>query len=124
MRWPQASAVSYANNGMALHFYIGRDSQKAVDLASDDRLSLAVGNDLDQVMEINAPSIAADAREVDDPDELKHASAPLQAGCPWQVGERAQSPPPESTSVFHQTPKVISVLDCSKVFGYADLVYC
>ncbi len=122
--WPQASAVGYANDGLTLYFCCGRDSQKAVNLASDDRLSLTVGNDPDQVMEINALSMAAHATKVDDAHELNKAFELLQAKYPWQVGTPAQSPPPEITSVFRVTPKVVSVLDYSKGFGHTDLVHC
>lgn len=122
--WPQASTVGYANDGLALYFCCGRSGQKATNLARDDRISLTVGNDPDQVMEINALSIAARAREVDDAAELKMAFGLLKARYPWQEGTPAQSPPPELTRVFRVTPEIISVIDYTKGFGHTDLVQC
>ena len=39
--WPQVTTVGYANVGLTLYFLCGRDSQKAANLARDDRVSLA-----------------------------------------------------------------------------------
>ena len=122
--WPQATAVGYANEGLALYFLCGRDSQKAANLARDDRISLTIDNDPDQVMEINALSMAARAKEVNDPDELKIALDLLGAKYPWQEGTPAQSPPPDLVRIFRVTPEVISVIDYTKGFGHTDLVHC
>ena len=50
--WPQATTVGYANDGLSLYFLCGLDSQKAANLARDDRLSLTIDHDAPQVMEI------------------------------------------------------------------------
>ena len=39
--WPQVTTVGYVNVGLTLYFLCGRDSQKAANLARDDRVSLA-----------------------------------------------------------------------------------
>ena len=36
--WPQATTVGYVNDGLSLYFLCGLDSQKAANLARDDRL--------------------------------------------------------------------------------------
>ena len=122
--WPQATTVGYANDGLTLYFCCGRDSQKAANLAHDDRISLTIDHDPDQVMEINALSMSARAKNVDDPDELEKAFGLLKAKYPWQEGAPAQSPPPELTRVFRVTPDVISVIDYTKGFGHTDLIRC
>ena len=38
--WPQATTVGYANEGLTLYFLCGPNSQKAGNLARDDRVSL------------------------------------------------------------------------------------
>jgi hypothetical protein len=35
--WPQATIVGYANEGLTLYFFCGLESQKATNLARDDR---------------------------------------------------------------------------------------
>ena len=59
--WPQATTVGYANDGLTLYFLCGLDSQKAVNLARDNRLSLTIDHDTPQVMEITGLSMAARA---------------------------------------------------------------
>jgi len=44
--------VGYANEGLTLYFLCGPDSQKAANLARDDRVSLTIDHDTPQVMEI------------------------------------------------------------------------
>ena len=122
--WPQATAVGYANDGLTLYFCCGNDSQKSANLLRDDRLTLTVGNDPDQVMEINALSMAAHAKKVEDPDELESAFELLKSKYPWQEGTPAESPPEELTNVFRVTPEVISVIDYTKGFAHTDLVHC
>ena len=59
--WPQATTVGYANDGLTLYFLCGPDSQKAGNLARDDRVSLTIDHDTPQVMEITGLSMAARA---------------------------------------------------------------
>ncbi len=59
--WPQATTRGYANEGLTLYFLCGPDSQKAANLARDDRVSLTIDHDTPQVMEITGLSMAARA---------------------------------------------------------------
>jgi len=43
--WPQATTVGYVNEGLTLYFLCGLDSQKAKNLARDDRISLTIDHD-------------------------------------------------------------------------------
>jgi nitroimidazol reductase NimA-like FMN-containing flavoprotein (pyridoxamine 5'-phosphate oxidase superfamily) len=43
--WPQATTVGYVNEGLTLYFLCGLDSQKAKNLAHDDRISLTIDHD-------------------------------------------------------------------------------
>src|SRR5579863_3868973 len=71
--WPQATTVGYANDGLRLYFLCGLDSQKAANLARDDRVSLTIDHDTPQVMEITGLSLAARAQAVVDPTEAEKA---------------------------------------------------
>jgi nitroimidazol reductase NimA-like FMN-containing flavoprotein (pyridoxamine 5'-phosphate oxidase superfamily) len=46
--WPQATTVGYVNEGLTLYFLCGLDSQKAANLARDDRVSLTIDHDTPQ----------------------------------------------------------------------------
>src|SRR5512132_4480764 len=69
--WPQATTVGYANEGLTLYFLCGIKSQKAANLARDDRLSLTIDHDTPQVMEITGLSMAARAQAVVDTAEAE-----------------------------------------------------
>jgi PPOX class probable F420-dependent enzyme len=122
--WPQATTVGYANEGLTLYFLCGPDSQKAANLARDDRVSLTVDHDTSQVMEIQGLSMAAHARRVDDPAEAEKVLRMLIAKYPQQPSLPLPMPKPEEIRVFRVTPSVISVLDYTKGFGHTDLVTC
>ena len=71
--WPQATTVGYANDGLTLYFLCGLDSQKATNLARDNRVSLTIDDDTAQVMEITGLSMAARAEAVVDRAEAEKA---------------------------------------------------
>lgn len=122
--WPQATTVGYANDGLTLYFLCGPDSQKAENLARDDRVSLTIDHDTPQVMEITGLSMAAHAQVVTDPKEGEKALCLLMQKYPLQDSLPLPMPTPEDVRIFRVTPTVISVLDYSKGFGHTDLVTC
>jgi nitroimidazol reductase NimA-like FMN-containing flavoprotein (pyridoxamine 5'-phosphate oxidase superfamily) len=124
--WPQATTVGYANDGLTLYFLCGLDSQKATNLARDNRVSLTIDDDTAEVMEITGLSMAARAEAVVDRAEAEKALRLLMLKYPEQksLPLSLPMPTPENIRVFRVTPTVISVLDYSKGFGHTDLVIC
>ncbi len=122
--WPQATTVGFANEDLTLYFLCGPDSQKAVNLARDDRVSLTIDHDTPQVMEITGLSMAAHAQVVTDPREGENALRLLMQKYPQQESLPVPMPTPKDVRIFRVTPTVISVLDYSKGFGHTDLVTC
>ena len=122
--WPQTPAVGYANEGLTLYFLCAKDSQKAANLALDDRVSLAIDDNVAQVMQIKGLSMAAHARRVVDPAEGAKALGLLFARYPAQEGAPLALPSPDDVAIFRVTPTVISVLDYTTGFAHTDLVAC
>lgn len=122
--WPQATTVGYANDGLTLYFLCGPDSQKAANLARDDRVSVTIDHDTPQVMEISGLSMAAHAQRVADPTEAEKVLHLLIQKYPTQTSVPVQMPKPADVAIFRVTPTVISVLDYSMGFGHTDLVTC
>ena len=120
--WPQATTVGYANDGLTLYFLCGPDSQKAANLARDNRVSLTIDDDTPQVMEITGLSMAARAERVVDTAEAEKALRLLMQRYPEQKSSPAQMPKPSDVAVFRLRPKVISVLEYTQGFGHTDLV--
>ena len=122
--WPQATTVGYVNEGLTLYFLCGLESQKAANLAQDDRVSLTIDHDTPQVMEITGLSMAARAQAVTDRAEAEKVLRMLPLKYPEQVSLPGPMPTPEQVRIFRVMPTVISVLDYSKGFGHAELVTC
>lgn len=122
--WPQATTVGYVNEGLTLYFVCGPESQKAANLARDDRVSLTIDDDAPQIMAITGLSMAAHARRVTDRKEAEKVLGMLLQRYPEQASLPGPMPGPKDVAIFRVTPKVVSVLDYSKGFGHADLVTC
>jgi nitroimidazol reductase NimA-like FMN-containing flavoprotein (pyridoxamine 5'-phosphate oxidase superfamily) len=122
--WPQATTVGYVNEGLTLYFLRGLDSQKAANLARDDRVSLTIDHDTPQVMEITGLSMAARAQPVLDRAEAEKVLHMLPQKYPEQVNFPLSMPTVDQVRIFRVTPIVISVLDYAKGFGHTDLVSC
>jgi nitroimidazol reductase NimA-like FMN-containing flavoprotein (pyridoxamine 5'-phosphate oxidase superfamily) len=122
--WPQATTVGYVNEGLRIYFLCGLDSQKARNIAHDDRVSLTIDHDTDQVMEITGLSMAAHARQVTDRAEAARVLAMLPLRYPGQLRLPGPMPGPDDVRIYEVVPVVISVLDYSKGFGHTDLVTC
>lgn len=122
--WPQATTVGYVNEGLTLYFLCGLDSQKAANLAQDDRVSLTIDHDTPDMMAITGLSMAAHAQAVTEPAEAEKVLRMLPLKYPEQIDLPVPMPTPEDVRIFRLTPTVISVLDYSKGFGHTDLVSC
>lgn len=122
--WPQATTVGYVNEGLTLWFLCGLESQKARNLAADDRVSITIDHDTADLMAITGLSMAARARRVTDRDEAlkvlrllpqKYADAPPPA-------TTLTMPGPDDVALFRVVPELNSVLDYTQGFAHTDLV--
>jgi nitroimidazol reductase NimA-like FMN-containing flavoprotein (pyridoxamine 5'-phosphate oxidase superfamily) len=122
--WPQATTVGYVNEGLTLHFLCGLDSQKAKNLALDDRVSLTIDHDTSDLMTITGLSMAGHAQAVTDRAEAEKVLRMLPKKYPDSAPLPMSMPGPDDIRLFRVTPTVISVLDYTKGFGHTDLVTC
>jgi len=120
--WPQATTVGFANEGLTLYFLCGPESQKAANIARDNRVSLTIDRDTDQFVHIKGLSMAAHAERMTDRDEGMMAMGLMFSRYPEQKGIPIAPPTFDESAIFRVTPKVISVLDYSKGFAHTDLV--
>lgn len=122
--WPQTTTVGYANDGLVIYFLCGKDSQKAANLDRDSRVSIAIDDDPDQVMQIKGLSMAAHARRVLDDAEGARALQLLFSRYPAQEGVSLALPAPGDVAIFRVVPKLVSVLDYALGFAHTDLIPC
>jgi nitroimidazol reductase NimA-like FMN-containing flavoprotein (pyridoxamine 5'-phosphate oxidase superfamily) len=122
--WPQATTVGYVNEGLTLYFLCGLDSQKAHNIALNDRISLTIDHDTPDLMTITGLSMAARAHAITDRAEAEKVLRMLPLKYPDTTSLPVKMPTPDEIRLFRVTPVVISVLDYSKGFGHTDLVTC
>ncbi len=122
--WPQATTVGYVSDGLTLYFLCGLDSQKARNLARDDRVSLTIDHDTPNLMAITGLSMAGHAQAVANRAEAEKVLGMLPLKYPDSPPLPIQMPGPDDVRIFRVTPTVISVLDYTKGFGHTDLVTC
>ena len=121
---PQVTTVGYAHQDLTLYFLCGLNSQKALNLARDDRVSLTIDHDTPQVMEITGLSMAARARQVEDAREGEKAMGLLMEKYPPQNSLPFPMPKFAQVCIFRLAPTVISLLDYSKGFGHTEILSC
>lgn len=117
--WPQATTVGYASEGLVLYFLCGRQSQKAVNIAADNRISLVIDHDTSDPMGIEGLSMAGRAYAVTDPAEM--AKVLELMGSKFRKYLTLSQPDPSSIRLFMVVPEVVSILDYRKGFGHSDL---
>jgi len=118
--WPQATMVSYANDGLLLYFVISKKSQKYANIERDSRVSIVVGRDFDDPAQIKALSIAANASEVRDPAQRDRAVELILRRHPPLA--RLGGPNLKHSAVMRAYCSIVTILDYSKGFGHADLL--
>lgn len=118
--WPQATMVSYANDGLLLYFIISRRSQKYANIERDSRVSIVIGRDFPNPADIKALSIAANASEVRDPAQRERAMDLVLQRHP-ELAELGR-PDLEHSAVMRAYCSIVTILDYSKGFGHADLL--
>ena len=124
--WPQATTVGYVNEGLMLWFLCGLESQKAKNLARDNRVSITIDHDTPDILSITGLSMAARAHRVTDRAEAEKVIAMLPLKYPDAPPSTAQMkmPGPDDVALFRVVPEVVSVLDYTKGFAHTDLVTC
>lgn len=116
---PQATTVSYANEGLTVYFGCGARSQKAENLARDDRVSLTVDLPYASWNDIRGLSLFGRARRLTALTDIDAAGRLFLA----RFSElNAFAAAPGEMALFAVTPLVVSVLDYRKGFGHTELV--
>jgi hypothetical protein len=120
--WPQATTVGYVSEGLRLYFMCGRESQKAANLARDNRVSLTIDHDVADPMSIRGLSMAAHAFPVDDAGLVRRVMAELLPKKYPEYIAMINETNLAEMAMFAVAPHVVSVLDYGLGFGHADLV--
>lgn len=116
--WPQTTIVGYANDGLSVYFMILRSSQKFANIASDDRVSIAVGSEPAALDQTKAFYAGAQACELTDPAEREQAWRLLMARHPNLAAYELPDAP--QAAVMRASCKYLSIVDYSQGFGHVE----
>ena len=118
--WPQATTVSYMNQGMTLYFLISRTSQKFANITADERVSIAIGSGSAAPTKIEGVSMAARAFELRDEPYRSQMLASLAGRHPGYFDPGALDM--KASALIRAIPEIISIVDFSKGLGHAETI--
>jgi len=118
--YPQATTVSYVNDGMAIYFGTSADAQKARNIARCDKVSLTINRPYKSWSEIESLSIGGRASRITDPKEEARVGELMFGKFPqikdyFEFGDSMGE-----LALFRIDPEVISLLDYGKGFGHTE----
>jgi nitroimidazol reductase NimA-like FMN-containing flavoprotein (pyridoxamine 5'-phosphate oxidase superfamily) len=119
--WPQATTVGYVSDGLRLYFMCGKESQKARNLAWDDRVSLTIDRDVADPLGIRGLSMAARAAPIQDQERVSRLLAQKMPEKFPEYGGMMKEADFNDVAFYEVIPQVVSVLDYSQGFGHSDL---
>ena len=118
--FPQATTVSYASDGLTIYFGCAASSQKAHNLARDDRISAVIDLPYKDWSQIRGLSLGGLARRLTDRETIAKVGVAFFRKFP----ETAQYVDAGADLALYEiTPAVISILDYGKGFGHTELVH-
>ena len=118
--YPQATTVSYVNDGLATYFGCAAQSQKAKNIGPNDKVSLTVNLPYASWDKIRGLSIGGRAAPVVDPKDMDRVGELMFRKFP-EIARYAPTDM-EELILFRISPEIISVLDYRKGSGHTDLV--
>jgi nitroimidazol reductase NimA-like FMN-containing flavoprotein (pyridoxamine 5'-phosphate oxidase superfamily) len=120
--WPQATVVSYANEGLVLYCILGRNSQKYRNIVRDPRVSVTINSDYGQSQRLcyKGLSLAGRATISEQQTQIDRVREIILSRHPQY--EEMLPPDPAMIGVLRLTPEIVSIIDYSKGFGHSDLV--
>lgn len=121
--YPQATTVSYVNQGLVLYAGIGLDSQKAHNIEANPRVSLTLTLPYAHWGEIRGISAGATATIISGAAGLASVAALMVRKFPEirRMQDAGKAPDWGSVLVLRIEPQVISLLDYTRGFGHTEL---
>lgn len=118
--WPQATTVSFVNDGLLLYFLISRSSQKFTNLAADDRVSACMAFDPRSAHSIKGLSLAGRVAECRDEPYRSQMLERLSCRHPGYFD--AESLDMKASALMRLSPEVLSMVDYAHGLGHQDVL--
>ena len=118
--YPQATTVSYVNDGLVIYFGTSVTSQKAGNLGHCDKVSLTINRAYETWNDIEGLSIGGRATQVTDPAEQAKVGRLMFEKFPLIMNYVAVDESMAELALFRIVPEVTSLLDYAKGFGHTE----
>ena len=118
--YPQANIVSYVNDGMTLYFGTSEESQKAKNIAFEEKVSVSINAPRKGWTEIESVSLGGSASVIKDPDEHESVRQLLFSKYP-EIAAYAPSTDQEAL-LYRIDPVVLTLLDYTRGFGFTKTI--
>ena len=119
--YPQATVVSFANDGLTIYLGTGAGAQKAQNMRRDGRVSIAVTLPYKTWDQIKGLNLAGRADLITAPEEFRHVGELMYKKFP-QISQYADFGTGMDMALFRITPEIVSILDYAQGFGHTDLI--
>jgi hypothetical protein len=117
--YPQATTVSFVNEGLKIYFGTGAQAQKAKNIALNDKVSVTVNLPYSKWDEIKGVSLAGHARRVITPDEFRRVGELMLSKFP-QISQYASFSKGMELTLFRIDAEIVSLLDYAQGFGHTE----
>ncbi len=120
--WPQATTVSFVNDGLRIYFGTAADAQKAQNIAANNKVSLKINRSYDSWGEIEGISASGVASLVVDEQEKQKIGNLIFAKFPHLAEYFPAETSTEDLALFRIDLSIISLLDYRKGFGHCNVI--
>ena len=118
--FPQATVVTFVHDDLMIYFATEASSQKAQNIARDDKVSLTITPPYETWLDIEGISLGGHARRITDAEECARIEQLMLDRFP-QIADVVAAET-EAPAYFRIDPVVISLLDYGKGFGHTELI--
>ncbi len=119
--FPQATTVTFVNDGLTLYFFTLEKAQKTRNIDKNNKVSLTINRAYKKWEEIEGLSMGGTASFVDGPEEKEKIGGLLFKKFP-ELAAFIPAYDENELAYIRVDPKVISVLDYKQGFGHNEFV--
>lgn len=119
--YPQATVVSFVNDGTKIYVGTGAAAQKAKNMARNDKVAVALTLPYTTWDQIKGLNLAGRAHRVTSPAEMKRVGELMFKKFP-QIAQYATFGEQMDLALFRIDAEVVSILDYSQGFGHTETV--